>query len=175
MASDGSLRSSLDDTTSSIDMLSEASIEPRPQSGAPRGEMSHEAATAVMRGEFANGGRERVNTDDLAAAAARRTEALLAREAVPKAGGQEVAQRVAYAVPKMGVPHNTAPPPHLAQNVFVGPVGGRQAVTRLPSFLSSPSAYDAMLTAAMLRQDQQYRVVAGGSSLPSAGELGKYV
>ncbi|EER01663.1 hypothetical protein Pmar_PMAR008242 [Perkinsus marinus ATCC 50983] len=74
-------------------MLSEASIEPRPQSGAPRAEMSHEAATAVMRGEFANGGREGVNTDDLAAAAARRTEALLAREAVPKAGGQEVAQR----------------------------------------------------------------------------------
>ncbi|KAF4754161.1 hypothetical protein FOZ63_007437, partial [Perkinsus olseni] len=221
MSSDASLPSSaapLDDATSTFDMLSDSSSvlgrvqSQTRESAVSNGEaISPQAAVAVMREHLASvpaslsAPGDVVNTEALAAAAARRTEALLAREAVPKVSQPTnpavvessesmierrhqhtpaMPLRGVYAIPKTGRPAVGQPsvvagyPPaglgaaaqKFPPNTFVGPpsaTAGPQAggpPPGLPSFLSSPSAYDAMYTAAMLRQEQHYRTLAAGSS-----------
>ncbi|KAF4752872.1 hypothetical protein FOZ62_028274 [Perkinsus olseni] len=229
MSSDASLPSSaapLDDATSTFDILSDSSsvlgrVQSRQtrESAASNGEarasaISPEAAVAVMREHLASvpaslsARGDVVNTEALAAAAARRTEALLAREAVPKVSQPAnpavvessetllerrhqhtpgMPLRGVYAIPKTGRPAVGQPsvvagyPPaglgaaaqKFPPNTFVGPpsaTAGPQPggpPPGLPSFLSSPSAYDAMYTAAMLRQEQHYRTLAAGNSRPA--------
>ncbi|KAF4710781.1 hypothetical protein FOZ62_025841, partial [Perkinsus olseni] len=200
MSSDASLPSSaapLDDATSTFDMLSDSSSvlgrvqSQTRESAVSNGEaISPQAAVAVMREHLASvpaslsAPGDVVNTEALAAAAARRTEALLAREAVPKVSQPTnpavvessesmierrhqhtpaMPLRGVYAIPKTGRPAVGQPsvvagyPPaglgaaaqKFPPNTFVGPpsaTAGPQAggpPPGLPSFLSSPSAYDA--------------------------------